>query len=177
MDETDNYDSSNDTEDDMETIETIMTIDAMNCRRIKIFDIRKHPMNEYLDDEFRKRFRFTKSSVMYIINLIHSDVQFEELRNDPIAAEDQILMTLRYYATGSFQIVLGDLMGVSQSTAHRIIYRVTHAIGKHFQNFIKMPNLAEQIVQKRKFYNKYINEKIPNVIGKNNKQYIIIIYG
>ena len=35
----------------------------------------------------------------------------------------QLLVTLRYYATGTFQSVCGDTVGVDQSTASRAITR------------------------------------------------------
>jgi len=35
----------------------------------------------------------------------------------------QVLLTLRYYATGTFQSVMADMIGISQSTASRAITR------------------------------------------------------
>lgn len=40
----------------------------------------------------------------------------------------QLLLTLRFYASGSFLIVMGDFMSVSKSLASRIIKRVSEAI-------------------------------------------------
>ena len=48
----------------------------------------------------------------------------------------QIAATLRFYATGHFQITDGDLFGLSQPSVYRIIKRVTQAIASKKNHFI-----------------------------------------
>ncbi|KYN23472.1 hypothetical protein ALC57_04108 [Trachymyrmex cornetzi] len=51
----------------------------------------------------------------------------------------QLLITLRFYATSSFQIVNGDLRGFSQATVSRIIARVSRIIASHLSILIFLP--------------------------------------
>lgn len=50
------------------------------------------------------------------------------------------LLTLRFYATGSFLQVVGDFMGVDKGTASRHIWKVTRAIAGLYPQFVKMPS-------------------------------------
>lgn len=51
---------------------------------------------------------------------------------------NQLLCTLRYYATGSQLIACGDMIGVQEATSCRIIHRVTHAIANAIDNTSKI---------------------------------------
>lgn len=52
---------------------------------------------------------------------------------------NQLLCTLRFYATGSQLITCGDIIGVHESTACRIVHRVTDAIARLYSEYIIMP--------------------------------------
>lgn len=72
-------------------------------------------------------------------------------------------MTLRYYATGSQQITVGDYIGTSKSTSHRIIHRVTAAIASLSEQYIKFPNTEQKISEaKIRFYN---IARFPKAVG------------
>lgn len=72
-------------------------------------------------------------------------------------------MTLRYYATGSQQITVGDYCGISKSSSHRIIHRVTAAIASLSRNFIQFPNTEEEIRKTQlSFYN---IARFPKAVG------------
>ena len=64
----------------------------------------------------------------------------------------QVLVALRFYATGTFQKVTGDLFGVSAFAACPVIHKVSRAIAKRkgqLLSYLKK-NLADT---KGKFYN------------------------
>ena len=70
---------------------------------------------------------------------------YEELQEyiDPIANRcnavagiDRLFYALWYYATGTFQRVVGDSSGVDRSTISRIITRVTDAIYRRGEDYI-----------------------------------------
>lgn len=64
-----------------------------------------------------------------------------------------MLVALRFFATGSFLIVCGELVGVHYSTASRIVYKVSRAIARLSRRFIKMPRTAEEKAEvKRGFF-------------------------
>lgn len=64
---------------------------------------------------------------------------------------NQLLCTLRYYATGSQLITCGDVIGVEEPTACRIIHRVTHAIALLYKKYIKSPDT----IQEQRFFALY----------------------
>lgn len=50
----------------------------------------------------------------------------------------QLLLTLRFYATGNILLSVGDFMGVSKSSASRIVQRVSQAIASLRPQYINM---------------------------------------
>ena len=63
-------------------------------------------------DKFQKRYRFYQDSVLYITSLIRGDLEKVDRRGLPIAPEIAVLLTLRFYATASFQVSLSKLFCV-----------------------------------------------------------------
>ena len=82
----------------------------------------------------------------------------------------QVLIALRFYATGIFQRVIGDLFGVSAFAACTAIHKVSKVIAKQRAQFLSFPeNLADT---KRKFYDV---AHFPGVIGAIHCTHIRII--
>ena len=52
---------------------------------------------------------------------------------------------LRFYASGSFYMVLGDCLLISPATMCRCVDQVTEALRKHSNRFIKWPNSHEAL--------------------------------
>lgn len=83
---------------------------------------RLNPMQDYTDEQFRKRFRLNKAVVIYLYSFIGQSLEPVTTRpNFTLSGTDKILITLRYLATASFQLVAADFYGVSESTVCRII--------------------------------------------------------
>lgn len=113
--------------------------------------------------EFKIRFRLGKDIVMDILRQIGPQLEHVTQRNMAISALIQILITLRFYATGAFQLVIGDLFNVHKSTVCRIVKKVTHHIAVLRPDFIQMPTTEEEIRQtKVKFFNVC---QFPGVLG------------
>lgn len=88
---------------------------------------------------------------------------FFNFRNRAISPMEQLLLTLRIYATGSFLITIGDFSGVSTTSAHYIVHRVSTAIARLRPRYIYFPNTEEQIKHAQlQFYN---IASFPRVIG------------
>ena len=84
----------------------------------------------YDEDQFRSRYRLTKAGFREMLNIIEADISAHNERGNPIPADIKLLLTLRYYATGTFQQACGDLCEISQPSASRIIKRVSEAIAR-----------------------------------------------
>lgn len=65
----------------------------------------QNPFEFYNEWEFKRRFRFTKDSVMFgILPLIEEGLSKINNRGLPIPIVLQLLISLRFYATASFQV-------------------------------------------------------------------------
>lgn len=60
-------------------------------------------------------------------------------RNHTVSPEHKVLLTLRYYATGSMLVVCGDFIGVHKSTASCIVKLVSHEIALLRPQFVHFP--------------------------------------
>jgi len=56
----------------------------------------------------------------------------------------QLLIALRYYATGCFQIVAADLINVHKATTCRAIHRVSRAIASLRSQYVSFPETDDE---------------------------------
>lgn len=73
-----------------------------------------------------------------------------------------LLLTLRFYATGSFLNTIGDIAGVHKSTASIVIRKVSHAIASLRDQYINLPQGNEIQEVNRGFYE---IASFPRIIG------------
>ncbi|XP_023239192.1 uncharacterized protein LOC111637843 [Centruroides sculpturatus] len=89
---------------------------SRQLRRERVMRDRNNPIEIYSEGEFRTRYRFSKSGFVHILNRVGDEIRHLDGRGLPLTAEQQLLTALRFYATGSYQRVAGDLIGVHVST-------------------------------------------------------------
>lgn len=75
------------------------------------------------------------------------------LRNNNCSPVNQLLTVLHFYVTCSHQTVIGDFMGMLQSTVSKIILKVSKEIATLLPNYVKMPARHELIHKQNKFFN------------------------
>ena len=90
-----------------------------------------NPLEIFDNDEFIARYRFDKDSFLVLYKLIVPSLITPTARGLPIPPLHCILITIRYFATGTFQLVHTDLFGVSQHTVSRIVKKVSQAIASN----------------------------------------------
>lgn len=76
---------------------------------------------------------------------------------------NQLLCALRFYATGSQLITCGDFIGIHESTACRIVHKVTDAIARLYPEYIRMPVTQEK--RRQAAHDFYQISRFPRVIG------------
>jgi len=76
---------------------------------------------------------------------------------------NQLLMALRFYATGTFQLVVGDTFAVCKSTVCRIVHRVTDAIAGLTTKYVQFPSTLHERQDVMNVF--YSASKMPGVIG------------
>lgn len=74
-----------------------------------------------------------------------------------------LLLTLRFYATGSFLNAVADLNGVHKSTASKIVRKVSRAIASLSGDYIRFPRTREEIQEVIQGF--YGIASFPRVIG------------
>lgn len=122
--------------------------------RPRVFRDRSNPFDMYDERDFKLRFRLGKDTVMDILREIGPQLEHVTHRNMAISAMMQVLITLRFFATGAFQMVIGDLFNVHKSTICRVLKRVTHHIAVLRPDFVHMPRTGQEMRQtKAKFFN------------------------
>ncbi|KAJ8305567.1 hypothetical protein KUTeg_016163 [Tegillarca granosa] len=65
----------------------------------------------FSDEEHRRRYRFGKEGIQLITSLVREDVENSTKRSRALTVEEQVLLALRFYASGNFLQVIGDTMG------------------------------------------------------------------
>lgn len=114
-----------------------------NVNIIHHIPTRNFPFDSYDEHDFKARFRFSKHSVMEFLELFAHRIQPLTNRSKSISAMNQLLITLRYYATGAFQQVIGDTFNIHKSTICRVIKKVSTCICQMKERFISMPTEQE----------------------------------
>ncbi|XP_065658424.1 putative nuclease HARBI1 [Hydra vulgaris] len=81
---------------------------------------RANPLEVYNGIELKMRYRFSKETFLILANdIINSNINNREC---PFSSVQQLAIAFRFYATGSFQRVIGDMeeLKVNQSTVCRL---------------------------------------------------------
>ncbi|XP_044165252.1 putative nuclease HARBI1 [Acropora millepora] len=108
-------------------------------------------------------YRFRRESIMHITDLLAEDLRRKTQRNHPISALQQVLIALRFYASGSFLQVIGDTIGVDKSTGSRVVTNVSLALVAKQQQYIKWPKDQQDFGKSKNSF--YQRGKFPCVIG------------
>ena len=95
-----------------------------NLRRERVFRDREHPLDMYDEMDFLARYRFRKCDVIAITDDVQEDIELVNRGEHTTVPSLQVCVTLRFYATGAFQQLIGDSIGNSQSTCSKIIAQV-----------------------------------------------------
>ncbi|XP_063971447.1 putative nuclease HARBI1 [Lytechinus pictus] len=132
----------------------------------------KDPFELYDEEAFRIRYRFSKESVIYIIDMLEADLTRNTDRNNPLPVSLQVLTVLRFYAVGSFQRMHGDEATVSQSSVSRVIKDVSEAIARRKRQFMTFPATREEVETTQQQFYDYC--RFPGVIGAIDGTHVYI---
>lgn len=124
---------------------------------------RRNPFEIFTNVEFEKRYRFDKNTVIHLNEFISPTLAPVSLRKSTLSVLEQLLIALRFYATGTFQIVVGDDINVHKTTVSRVVYKVSKAIAKLARTYITMPTTSRELREVKAEF--YCLARFPNVIG------------
>ena len=133
-------------------------------RRDRVYRDHIYPLQHYDDVELYQRFRFRRH-INRIVDFLREDLQFAYNRKGSLTPEMQVLVALRFYASGSFQNLVGDTVSVHKSTVSRTMHRVSAALCARARQHIHFPNREQANTQKRAFAMMGRPPGLPNVLG------------
>uniref|UniRef100_A0A8C4QFJ0 DDE Tnp4 domain-containing protein n=1 Tax=Eptatretus burgeri TaxID=7764 RepID=A0A8C4QFJ0_EPTBU len=85
----------------------------------------------------------------------------------------QLSVALRFYASASFQLDVGDMCGVSQATCCKVIHRVTAAICAKKMHLLHFPDSPEERRAATEGF--YAISRFPGVIGAIDGSHVAIV--
>lgn len=131
-------------------------------RRERIFRDQQDPLAN--DDEWlMSRFRLPRAVLLDLCAVLSPALQRNSRRNHAVPVPLQVLTTLGFLATGTFQRELADRSGISQPTLSRVMPDVLGGVIGLSHLYIKFPyTVGEQANKKVQFAAK---SGFPNVIG------------
>ncbi|XP_044259845.1 putative nuclease HARBI1 [Tribolium madens] len=132
---------------DNEDIVELLNITRRKRAR-KVFRLRENHFTKWNDKEFIKRFRLSKNGVRFVLDRISEEIAHP-------TQSGTYVVTLRFYATGSFLQVVANFSGIG--------HRVSWAIARLETIFIKLPNTNQEMqCNSKEFYN---TARFPKCIG------------
>lgn len=131
-------------------------------RREREFRLRDMALENFTNEELRCRYRFGRDSLQFLTELLQDDLQRQTRRNHALTPTVQLLVALRFFASGSFLQIIGDTVGLSKSAVSKIITDVSEALAGKQHQFIVWPSHDEIQQVKEGFYRK---GGFPGVIG------------
>jgi hypothetical protein len=137
--------------------------DEMPRQNLRIFRDRENPLENMSDECFQYRYRITKEVARDLCALLGDDLNRTTRRSHSLPTSLQVLIGIRYFATGTFQQGNADIHGVHRTTVCKVIHQVTEAICGKVHLFIKFPReVGETQRIKEQFYTM---SNFPNIVG------------
>lgn len=109
------------------------------CRIQRPLVDRLDPLAGLDDEDIRMRYRFSRETLFFITDLIRNRLERPTGQGSPLPAFLQLLITLRFLATGTFQSVVADLFQVHQTTVGRTVDRVCLALASLVGRYVTFP--------------------------------------
>ena len=133
-------------------------------RRKRNFNLSDNLLDGLSEAEVKSRYRFSRDSIQFITDTFAPDLERPTERNLALKPQEQVLVALRFFASGSFLELVGDTVGgIPKCTVSRIVSRVSTALAQKQKQFIRWTSTAAERQEiKQGFFEK---GGFPGVIG------------
>ena len=111
------------------------------------------------EEDIFDRYRFFPVTIFFIVDLLKDNLMFNTRRNNPLTPLFQVLVALRFFATGSFYITIGDTLNISKSAVGRTVRRVSYLLCQLANEFIQIPR-GEELLQVKAAFHKIAGKKL-----------------
>ncbi|XP_053400545.1 putative nuclease HARBI1 [Mercenaria mercenaria] len=142
-------------------------------RRPRQFRRIDRQFTELTDEELRQRYRFSADNIDRLVELLGPTLERRTRRNQALTPQQQILITLRFLATGNFMQVIGDTFDVDISAVSLVVRDVTDVLFGLKDQFIKSPVM--DLDRRRIMSGFYAIRGFPSVIGCIDGTHVKII--
>ncbi|GBN03542.1 hypothetical protein AVEN_146662-1 [Araneus ventricosus] len=115
-------------DDGLSFLDDIESLEIIERRKRSVHPDRANDLDCMDNVAFRSRYHLNKDTAKSLIQMLDDTLSAPTEKNYALSSTEKVLTALRYYATGSYQLVLGDLAKVSQSSASIAINDVTKAL-------------------------------------------------
>ena len=106
---------------------------------------------------------------LFMLQIKHK-LEFPTTRNQCLTPMNQLLIALRFFATGSFQLVVGDTFAISKTTVCHTVHRVTAAIATLRDKYVKLPSTGEDEPDDDEELLQFIAEKRLKLLADTSNQ-------
>ena len=88
-------------------------------RRQRIFRDRNNPLDYLPEEDSIQKYRLTRKLILQVCVMVRDDIDRPTNRSSPLSVSLQVMVALRFYATGTFQSVVGDIHMISKASVSR----------------------------------------------------------
>lgn len=143
-------------------MELLWALEHDRLRRERVFRDRLNPL-DVSDFHLLQHYRLPRHEILQLCEEIGPQIRRRTSRTRAIPVHTQILVALRFFASGTFQNVVGDTVGLSQPSISRVINSVTEALFNKAIREIRMPRDPQEIRHTKQDF--YTIQGFPSVIG------------
>ena len=112
---------------------------------------RENPLEYMTSEELFLRFRFRADTILFIVSLVFDKLHRNCRRSNPLPPLTQVLVTLRFVATGSFYSLIADSYnGISTTSVFRSVQAVCSCLTDYFHHYVRMPTDSDRT--KKQFF-------------------------
>ena len=124
------------------------------------------------DEHLLRYYRFPRLEIIALINELDPHLQRATARSRPIPTSTQVLVALRFFASGSFQSTIGDAHGITQSSVSKILDDIIYILVRKAKRAINMPTENRHITRNMQEFAAVAN--FPRIIGAIDRIHIAI---
>ncbi|XP_050311001.1 putative nuclease HARBI1 isoform X2 [Anthonomus grandis grandis] len=157
-------------------VDALEEAETLADRRNRMYCSFLDPFEMYSDAQFIKLYRLSKPLTMELIDLLEPHLTAPS-RKSALCIPRKILTTLRFLASGSYQLDVGRNMNhaVSQSSVSNVIHEVIDALNMPdiFNKYIHLPRNRDELSDLRNKF--YMTHNFPGIIGSIDCTHIAIV--
>ncbi|XP_062579744.1 putative nuclease HARBI1 [Saccostrea cucullata] len=148
---------------------------ARRNRRIRreiLFRDIDNPLDYLDDDAIIRRYRLSRPIIHDLCEQFQNELQRPTMRSHALPVSLQVMVALRFYATGSFQAVVGDVHNISRPSVFKVVKDMTQCLVNVANIHIRMPITSNELAKNMNDFSLIAN--MPNTIGCIDETHIRI---